>query len=219
MQSPLVPASTILGLGTNESPRPVDAATSSSMRTVTPATSAKLDLRGMEPPKILSQARIEDLTIDGICGVYYRLRSRRDQAPGSWRHAAALPHYTTLLRYKMDTVPHPDFGQAYGFSRGFSFRREAFGGILYHYQGTKPDPRITFVDNVFLIDLLARIDDRPLEDLIAGVGEHFGLTSAEDRVVRRFFATLIANGALVERSQACEPCGVPAMRGQEALTP
>ena len=29
-----------------------------------------LDLRGMEPPLKLSEARLEDLTIDGICGVY-----------------------------------------------------------------------------------------------------------------------------------------------------
>jgi len=29
-----------------------------------------LDLRGMAPPLKLSEARLEDLTIDGICGVY-----------------------------------------------------------------------------------------------------------------------------------------------------
>ena len=29
-----------------------------------------LDLRGMAPPVKLSEARLEDLTIDGICGVY-----------------------------------------------------------------------------------------------------------------------------------------------------
>lgn len=30
----------------------------------------KLDLRGMAPPAKLSEVRLEDLTIDGICGVY-----------------------------------------------------------------------------------------------------------------------------------------------------
>ncbi len=35
-----------------------------------PAGARKLDLRGMEPPAKLSEARLEDLTIDGICGVY-----------------------------------------------------------------------------------------------------------------------------------------------------
>ena len=30
----------------------------------------KLDLSGMAPPMKLSEARLEDLTIDGICGVY-----------------------------------------------------------------------------------------------------------------------------------------------------
>lgn len=35
-----------------------------------PAVSRKLDLRGMAPPVKLAEARLEDLTIDGICGVY-----------------------------------------------------------------------------------------------------------------------------------------------------
>jgi mycofactocin precursor len=35
-----------------------------------PAAPRPLDLRGMAPPAKLSEARLEDLTIDGICGVY-----------------------------------------------------------------------------------------------------------------------------------------------------
>jgi len=35
-----------------------------------PAAARRLDWRGLEPPKQLAEARLEDLTIDGICGVY-----------------------------------------------------------------------------------------------------------------------------------------------------
>jgi mycofactocin precursor len=35
-----------------------------------PPAPRPLDLRGMAPPAKLSEARLEDLTIDGICGVY-----------------------------------------------------------------------------------------------------------------------------------------------------
>jgi mycofactocin precursor len=34
------------------------------------AAPRKLDLSGMAPPVKLREARLEDLTIDGICGVY-----------------------------------------------------------------------------------------------------------------------------------------------------
>ena len=101
----------------------------------------------------------------------------------------------------------PDFHRPYGFPRGFSFRREPFGGILYHYEGIKPDPRVTFVDNPFLLDLLERVDDRPLEDLIAGVSAHFALPSEDEAAIRAFFATLIERGALVDRDQ-CDACGI-----------
>jgi len=30
----------------------------------------KLDLSGLEPPRNLMEARVEEITIDGICGVY-----------------------------------------------------------------------------------------------------------------------------------------------------
>ncbi|MDH4248048.1 MAG: mycofactocin precursor MftA [Deltaproteobacteria bacterium] len=36
----------------------------------TGAAEALLDLSGMEPPRSLDQVRLEELTIDGICGVY-----------------------------------------------------------------------------------------------------------------------------------------------------
>jgi putative mycofactocin binding protein MftB len=93
-----------------------------------------------------------------------------------------------------------DFSKAYGFHHGFAFRRESFGGILYHYEGVRPDPRVTFVDHPFLMDLLERVEDRPLEAFIAEVCAHFSLPPAEEAVVRKFFATLIERGALVESS-------------------
>src|SRR5579862_124712 len=102
-----------------------------------------------------------------------------------------------------------DFSKAYGFPPGFSFRRESFGGILYHYEGVKPDPRITFVDSPFLLGLLERVDEEPLEHLIAEVTAHFSLPADEEAVVRSFFATLVARGALVERSLLCSTCRIP----------
>jgi putative mycofactocin binding protein MftB len=103
-----------------------------------------------------------------------------------------------------------DFSKTYGFPPGFSFRREPFGGILYHYEGVKPDPRVTFVDNPFLLDLLARVNEEPLEMLIAGVIGHFELAGADETAIRKFFSTLIERGALVDREQLCGTCGVPA---------
>jgi len=102
-----------------------------------------------------------------------------------------------------------DFSKAYGFPPGFSFRREAFGGILYHYEGVKPDPRVTFVDNPFLLDLLERVDEAPLEELIAGVARHFALAPSDEAAIRAFFATLAERGALVERSQDRGACAMP----------
>ena len=100
-----------------------------------------------------------------------------------------------------------DFSKAYRFSPGFAFRRESFGGILYHYEGVRPDPRVTFVDNPFLVDLLERVGNEPLEHFISGVARHFDLTPSEEAVVRAFFATLVERGALVERSPACGAAG------------
>jgi len=98
--------------------------------------------------------------------------------------------------------PHGDLepGRRYGFGRGFTFRREAFGGILYHYEGIRPDPRVTFVDNGFLIDLLETVQAQPevaLDALCGAVQSRFGLDAAERGRIDAFFATLIARGALV----------------------
>ena len=101
-----------------------------------------------------------------------------------------------------------DFSKAYGFTPGFSYRREPFGGILYHYEGVKPDPRVTFVDNVFLIDLLDRVGDEPLEDLVTRIAGHFALDAKEIAAIRGFLADLIVRGALVERANLCSACGV-----------
>ena len=101
-----------------------------------------------------------------------------------------------------------DFSKSYGFAPGFSYRRESFGGILYHYEGIKPDPRVTFVDNVFLIDLLDRIGEEPLDMLVDRVSDHFALKPGDVEVIRGFFADLIVRGALAERSSLCSTCGV-----------
>jgi len=36
----------------------------------TPSAVPALDLSRLEPPRRLAEARLEDVTIDGICGVY-----------------------------------------------------------------------------------------------------------------------------------------------------
>jgi hypothetical protein len=99
-----------------------------------------------------------------------------------------------------DAPPAPDPGRCYGPGRGFTWRREAFGGILYHYEGVQPDPRVTFVDNAFLLELLDALQAHPhvpLGALCAAVQARFGLDAAERGRVDAFFATLIARGALV----------------------
>lgn len=96
--------------------------------------------------------------------------------------------------------PRPEPGRAYAPARGFTYRREAFGGILYHYEGVQPDPRVTFVNHGFLIDLLDALTANPgtpLEALVAGVQAHCGLDAAGRERVESFFATLIERGALV----------------------
>lgn len=90
-----------------------------------------------------------------------------------------------------------DFAKRYGFQRGFAFRREGFGGILYHYEGIQPDPRISFIDSPFLIDLLERVDCGPLQDLIDAVAGRFNLAEPQVATLREFFTTLHQRGALV----------------------
>lgn len=97
-------------------------------------------------------------------------------------------------------VARPAPGVRYGLARGFSFRREAFGGILYHYEGVQPDPRVSFVSSPFLIDLLDAVaahEETPLDALVAGVAAHFGLGDDAVRRIETFLATLIERGALV----------------------
>jgi putative mycofactocin binding protein MftB len=101
-----------------------------------------------------------------------------------------------------DPAPGPGWepGRRYGFARGFTYRREPFGGILYHYEGVQPDPRVTFLDHPFLIDLLETLAAQPqvpLDALVDQVAAHCALDAAERRRVETFFATLIARGALV----------------------
>jgi len=90
-----------------------------------------------------------------------------------------------------------DFAKTYRFHMGFAFRREGFGGILYHYEGVKPDPRISFIDSPFLIDLLERVDCGPLQDLIDAVAGRFNLQEPDVATIREFFTTLHTRGALV----------------------
>lgn len=99
------------------------------------------------------------------------------------------------------------FEQPVCFARGFSYRREAFGGILYHYEGTAPDPRVTFVQSRFVIDLLDAVHANPrhsLRALIDGVTARLGLSAAQTEQVEAFFAALLERGALVP-AQPAEP--------------
>lgn len=105
--------------------------------------------------------------------------------------------------FNLIAYPEPftmNLNRPHGFNRGFTYRREAFGGILYHYEGTKPDPHIMFVDHPFLIDLLDTLAANPeatLGELVDGVTSHCGLDTAQRGSVERFLATLTQQGALV----------------------
>ncbi len=93
-----------------------------------------------------------------------------------------------------------DPAKRYRLGHGFAYRRESFGGILYHYEGVQPDPRVTFVDNAFLIDLLDALQANPeatLGRLLDGVQARFGLDAAARAGLDAFFATLTERGALV----------------------
>ena len=90
-----------------------------------------------------------------------------------------------------------DFSRTYRLARGFSFRKEAFGGIICHFEGDRPDPRLYFVNSPFLVGLLELLGEGPLETLIGEAARRFGLTTAEVGQVRRFFSTLERRGAFV----------------------
>ena len=92
-----------------------------------------------------------------------------------------------------------DYSKTYRFATGFALRREAFGGVLCHFEGTKPDPRLYFVDSPFVMGLLELIEEGPLGDLFSQVADHFALDGAELDRVRDFFATLAQRGALVPK--------------------
>lgn len=89
--------------------------------------------------------------------------------------------------------------QQYRFPRGFAYRRESFGGILYFYQGDKPDPQVLFVDSPFLVDLLDWVEKAALGEVMERVREHFDLSPGEVRRMESFFETLISRGALVQQ--------------------
>jgi len=93
----------------------------------------------------------------------------------------------------------PELDRAYRPARGFTFRRESFGGILYHYEGTRPDPRVTFVDSPFVVDLLQMFSEHPditPAGLIRQVAHRFQLTGTSLSALEEFFLSLIQRGAL-----------------------
>jgi mycofactocin precursor len=81
MESPAVSATLVPAAAPRESGTPRSTVTQAAPVACAPVAYApvasapaavprKLDLDGLEPPRKLSEARLEDLTIDGICGVY-----------------------------------------------------------------------------------------------------------------------------------------------------
>jgi hypothetical protein len=95
-------------------------------------------------------------------------------------------------------TPAPiDVTRTYRAAPGFGWRREDFGGILFHFEGRAPDPRLTFVESPFLIDLLDLVNQAPLQDLLDQAAERFALGAAQDAVMRDFFHNLVRREALV----------------------
>ena len=90
-----------------------------------------------------------------------------------------------------------DMTRSYRLAPGFSFRRERFGGIIYHFEGTRPDPRLYFVDSPFLIGLLELLEQAPPAELIRQVREKFKLADGEVKVIRDFLTNLAERGAFV----------------------
>lgn len=90
--------------------------------------------------------------------------------------------------------------QTYCRAPGFSFRKEGFGGILFHYEGRAPDPRLTFVESRFLIDLLEQVELAPLEEMMTEATAAFRLDAAQEAAMRGFFQTLVEREALVPKS-------------------
>ena len=91
----------------------------------------------------------------------------------------------------------PPFSRRYGLGPGFSFRREAFGGILFHFEGKRPDPRLTFVNSPFLVGMLELLDQGPVGELIEAVRAEFALDGDQVGTIREFLSGLSERGALV----------------------
>ena len=122
--------------------------------------------------------------------------------------AARTPPERSALRggARPPALPEPkpmNWHQTYRCAPGFRFRKEAFGGILFHYEGRAPDPRLTFVDSAFLMDLLEQVERATLEEMIAEAREAFALDAAQEAALRGFFRSLVERQALVPK------CAVP----------
>jgi putative mycofactocin binding protein MftB len=92
-----------------------------------------------------------------------------------------------------------DWEQTYRCAPGFGFRKEPFGGLLFHFEGRAPDPRLYFVESPFLIDLLALVDQAPLEEVMIQARDTFALDAAQEATMRGFFRTLVERQALVPK--------------------
>ena len=92
-----------------------------------------------------------------------------------------------------------DFSRSYRLARGFAFRREPFGGIIYHFEGDRPDPRLYFVNSPFLIGLLELVEQAPLAEVINQVEAHFRLDGPQVQAIRDFLTTLGERGAFVPK--------------------
>ena len=90
-----------------------------------------------------------------------------------------------------------DPSRTYRLAPGFSWRREPFGGILFHFEGRKPDPRLTFVESAFLIDLLELTEQASLGQIMAEATDWFRLDEGQCGAMKEFFNTLIEREALV----------------------
>ena len=89
-----------------------------------------------------------------------------------------------------------DFSVVYQMGHGASFRRESFGGIVYHYEGNRPDPRLFFVPSSFLMGLLEHISQAPLRILIDEAQRQFAMPQKDVEEVERFFEELARCGAI-----------------------
>jgi putative mycofactocin binding protein MftB len=93
-----------------------------------------------------------------------------------------------------------DESKTYRAAPGFGWRREEFGGILFHFEGRAPDPRLLFVESRFLIDLLELVDHAPLHELLEQAARQFRLSPDQDSAMRAFFQDLVRRKALVPQS-------------------